>query len=121
MSAPAAGRVPEPLMIVQNLTKTFPVRRSLAARIRGGTRPVVHALTDVDLTVARGETLGIVGESGCGKSTLARCLVRLTAPIPERSISTGTMSAVSSAPICAGTTGGCRWSSRTRTARSTRA
>ena len=37
----------------------------------------MQALTDVELTVRRGETLGIVGESGCGKSTLARTLVRL--------------------------------------------
>ncbi len=37
-------------------------------------------MDDVSLGVARGETLGIVGESGCGKSTLARCLVRLHEP-----------------------------------------
>ena len=73
----APGRSPEPLLIVQGLTKTFAVRRTLAARLRGGARPLVHALTEIDLSVARGETLGIVGESGCGKSTLARCLVRL--------------------------------------------
>ena len=34
----------------------------------------VHALTNVDLTLYRGETLALVGESGCGKSTLLRCL-----------------------------------------------
>ena len=71
------ARRAEPIMIIQGLTKTFPVRRSLSARLRGGIAPRVHALTDIDLDIARGETLGVVGESGCGKSTLARCLVRL--------------------------------------------
>ena len=37
----------------------------------------VHALTNVDLTLYRGETLALVGESGCGKSTLARTLIRM--------------------------------------------
>ncbi len=36
----------------------------------------VKALTDVNLTVNKGETIGIVGESGCGKTTLGRCVVR---------------------------------------------
>ena len=36
----------------------------------------VKALTDVTLTVRKGETVGIVGESGCGKTTLGRCVVR---------------------------------------------
>ncbi|MDJ0946177.1 MAG: ABC transporter ATP-binding protein [Kiloniellales bacterium] len=40
----------------------------------------VRAAHEVDLSVRRGETLGIVGESGSGKSTVARCIVRLVDP-----------------------------------------
>jgi peptide/nickel transport system ATP-binding protein len=43
-------------------------------------RDRVYALTAVDLSVAAGETVGIVGESGCGKSTLAKVLVGLERP-----------------------------------------
>jgi len=41
---------------------------------------VVRAVDGVDLVVAKGETLAIVGESGCGKSTLGRLLLRLIEP-----------------------------------------
>ncbi|EST24139.1 oligopeptide/dipeptide ABC transporter ATP-binding protein [Streptomyces roseochromogenus] len=43
-------------------------------------RDRVYALTGADLTVAAGETVGVVGESGCGKSTLARVLVGIQRP-----------------------------------------
>ncbi|HEY6429137.1 MAG TPA: ABC transporter ATP-binding protein [Acidimicrobiales bacterium] len=46
-------------------------------RLPGRGKGTVHAVDDVDLSVARGTTLGLVGESGSGKSTLARVLLRL--------------------------------------------
>jgi ABC-type oligopeptide transport system ATPase subunit len=57
--------------------------RGLSVRFAQGRfsgRSVVHALKDVSVSVAPGETLGVVGETGCGKSTLCRCLVRLYRP-----------------------------------------
>jgi peptide/nickel transport system ATP-binding protein len=45
---------------------------------------MVHAVDGVDLTVARGETLGIVGESGCGKTVTAMSVLKLIAMPPGR-------------------------------------
>ncbi|HEX6992953.1 MAG TPA: ABC transporter ATP-binding protein [Gammaproteobacteria bacterium] len=63
----------EPLLAVRDLKVHFPVRR------RGvwGKAATLKAVDGVDLTLAPGETLGIVGESGCGKSTLARAILKL--------------------------------------------
>ena len=37
----------------------------------------MHAVNDVSLAVAEGETIGLVGESGCGKTTISRTIMRL--------------------------------------------
>ena len=58
------------------LSKTFALPRPLF----GQARPGVRAVRPLSLSVASGETLGVVGESGCGKSTFARMLVGLEAP-----------------------------------------
>jgi peptide/nickel transport system ATP-binding protein len=66
------------------LTKTFPVERNPVERVaallaRTGPR-VVTAVDAIDLRVARGEVLALVGESGCGKSTLGRLIAGLLQP-----------------------------------------
>jgi oligopeptide/dipeptide ABC transporter ATP-binding protein len=77
VGAPSAGATPvAPLLTVSQLTKYFPIRRGLFGRDGGA----VRAVDGVSLEVARGETLGIVGESGCGKTTLGRCILRLLEP-----------------------------------------
>nr|MDQ6880705.1 ATP-binding cassette domain-containing protein [Pseudomonadota bacterium] len=61
------------LLQVEGLVKHFPVRRGVFGRVSGA----VRAVDGVDLQIASGETLGVVGESGCGKSTLGRLVLRL--------------------------------------------
>lgn len=64
-----------PLMQLQAVSVAYRVRSN---RLFG--HETVHALTDADLVIKAGETVGIVGESGCGKTTLARVLVGLQRP-----------------------------------------
>lgn len=70
------GGPAQPLLMVQNLRKHFPVRGGILNRTAGS----IQAVDDVSFQVMKGETLGIVGESGCGKSTLARLMLHLLQP-----------------------------------------
>ena len=62
------------ILEIRNVTKTFHTRSFW------GKSKTVHALNGISLSLAKGESLGIVGESGCGKSTLASLIIRLAEP-----------------------------------------
>lgn len=57
----------ENIIEVRHLKKYFPTKRGM-----------LHAVDDVNFTIEKGKTMGLVGESGCGKSTVGRLLLRLT-------------------------------------------
>ncbi|MEO6623903.1 MAG: oligopeptide/dipeptide ABC transporter ATP-binding protein [Burkholderiaceae bacterium] len=65
-----------PLIEARGLRKHFERPRRLLAKAA----PALRAVDGIDLQIAAGETLGLVGESGCGKSTTGRLLLRLIEP-----------------------------------------
>jgi len=64
-----------PLLEIRDLVKRYPLDGAGPDRRRW-----VDALNGLSLDVARGETLGLVGESGCGKTTAAKAILRLVEP-----------------------------------------
>jgi peptide/nickel transport system ATP-binding protein/oligopeptide transport system ATP-binding protein len=64
------------LLEVTDLKKHFPIYKGVFSKVSGH----VYAVDGVSFTIAKGETLGLVGESGCGKSTVGRTLLRLLEP-----------------------------------------
>jgi oligopeptide transport system ATP-binding protein len=79
---------PQSLVSIRDLKVHFPVRGGgLTRLLRGAAREsanIVRSVDGVSLDIARGETLGLVGESGCGKTTLGRALLRLVEPTAGR-------------------------------------
>jgi peptide/nickel transport system ATP-binding protein len=65
-----------PLLDVRGLVKHYPITEGVWNRETGR----VRAVDGIDLSLDRGETLGLVGESGCGKSTAARAMLRIDEP-----------------------------------------
>ena len=66
----------EQIVYCRDLKKYYPLKKGVFSK----TYAHVKAVDDIDLSIFRGDTLGLVGESGCGKSTLGRLLLRLEAP-----------------------------------------
>ena len=65
-----------PLIEVEGLTKRFPVSKNLFRKPTG----FIQAVDNISFRLARGESLGVVGESGCGKTTIGKLLVKLLEP-----------------------------------------
>ena len=69
-----------PLLEVRDLTKHFPLYQPWLVGLARRQVGTIAAVDGVSFTIARGETLGLVGESGCGKTTTARLILRALKP-----------------------------------------
>ena len=75
---PESGKALERLLTVRDLRVHFPIRRGLFQTARG----FVYAVDGVQLNIAKGRALALVGESGCGKTTVGKSILQL---LPEYS------------------------------------
>ncbi len=69
-----------PLLETRDIVKHFPIPRPLRDLVRGRPSRAIHAVDGVSVSVAAGETLGLIGESGSGKTTLGWLIARLYPP-----------------------------------------
>jgi peptide/nickel transport system ATP-binding protein len=70
-----------PFITIDHVAVWYPIRTGLLGSFASEKeKKYVKAVDGVNLTIQRGEILGVIGESGCGKSTLGRVLVRLENP-----------------------------------------
>ena len=72
-----SAAAPSEFLEVRHLVKEFPVTAGAVMQRKIGS---VKAVSDVSLTISKGETFGLVGESGCGKTTIGRMMVGLEKP-----------------------------------------
>jgi lipopolysaccharide transport system ATP-binding protein len=86
---------------VRGLTKTFKLFRSHTERVKESFHPLskryhraFNALTNVSLTVRKGETVGIIGRNGCGKSTLLEIICGIMQPTSGSVVVNGRVSAI---------------------------
>jgi oligopeptide/dipeptide ABC transporter ATP-binding protein len=70
----------DPVVETKDLTKYYPLKRSILDRLESKKRLQVRAVDGISVAVGTNETLGLVGESGSGKSTLGRTIVFLEKP-----------------------------------------
>jgi peptide/nickel transport system ATP-binding protein len=85
MSATTLAPATAPMIELQGISRRFEKKLDFAGRLakRLGApirEEVVHAVDGVDLAIAKGEVVGLVGESGCGKSTLGRMVAGILPP-----------------------------------------
>ena len=105
------------LVNVENLVKHYPIRKGVVPRTVG----LVRAVDGISFSIARGQTLGLVGESGCGKTTVGRTILRLIEPTSGQVTFDGhDVFSLDAETKCAGSAARCRSSFKTRMGRSTR-
>ena len=83
---PPATSLAQPLLQIEGLRMYFEITSGILFSRHVGD---VRAVDGIDLSIAKGETVGLVGESGCGKSTVGRTILRLYRPSAGRIVFDG--------------------------------